>query len=182
MKPGKSDQVEKNPRRRFLWTIWAIIGGVALMELVFLCLSFFKPATREKKENQSSFIVDAGRVETYSPGSVTPFIRGKFYLTCLKDGGFLALSSQCTHLGCSVPWDDETQQFICPCHASKFSITGEVLAPPASRPMDIFDLRIENKIILVDISRKMKRSHFTQSDAVYPDIVKKKDEQDKNGD
>ena len=38
------------------------------------------------------------------------------------DGGFLALSSRCTHLGCSVPWDEKARTFPCPCHASTFDL------------------------------------------------------------
>ena len=181
MNPSKAGQGEMHLRRRFLRTLWTIIGGVALVELIFLCLSFLKPAAREQKEKQSSSIVNAGRVETFVPGSVTPFVRGQFYLACLKDGGFLALSSQCTHLGCSVPWDDEIQQFVCPCHASKFNIRGDVVAAPAPRAMDIFDLRIENKTILVDISKKIKRSQFNESQVVHPDVVKNSVGKKKNG-
>ena len=39
---------------------------------------------------------------------------------------------------------------MCPCHASSFDITGDVLSPPAPRPLDIFPVRIENDIVKVD--------------------------------
>ena len=55
---------------------------------------------------------------------------------------------------------------MCPCHASSFDITGDVLSPPAPRPLDIFPVRIENDIVKVDIRKATKRQTFTSSQVV----------------
>ena len=47
-------------------------------------------------------------------GTVSAFPAGQFYLVRLKDGGFLALHRECTHLGCTVPWVAERARFACP--------------------------------------------------------------------
>ena len=109
-----------------------------------------------------------GSVETFALDSVTAFVRGRFYLARLGDGGFLALSRKCTHLGCTVPWVDEEARFVCPCHASAFSIKGDVLAPPAPRALDLFEVAIENGEVLVDTGKRRKRGAFEPSQAVYP--------------
>ncbi len=36
------------------------------------------------------------------------------------------MSLKCSHLGCSIVWDEKVNEFICPCHSSKFDITGDV--------------------------------------------------------
>jgi len=105
-------------------------------------------------------------VDRFEPGSVTAFPEGRFYLTRLADGGFLALHRECTHLGCTVPWVAAEDRFVCPCHASSFDITGDVLSPPAPRPLDIFPVRIENAIVKVDISKIIKRQSFVSSQVV----------------
>jgi cytochrome b6-f complex iron-sulfur subunit len=105
-------------------------------------------------------------VDHFEPGSVSAFPQGRFYLARLDDGGFLALHRECTHLGCTVPWVATEDRFICPCHASSFDITGEVLSPPAPRPLDIFRVRIENDIVKVDVSRAIKRQNFLASQVV----------------
>ena len=56
----------------------------------------------------------------------------------LDDGGLLALSCKCTHLGCTVPWVEKEKKFLCPCHASAFDITGNVINSPAARALDTF--------------------------------------------
>jgi cytochrome b6-f complex iron-sulfur subunit len=116
-------------------------------------------------EDSNSVIV-AGPVDRFQPGSVTAFPEGRFYLARLADGGFLALHRECTHLGCTVPWIDAEGRFVCPCHASSFDITGDVLSPPAPRPLDIFPVRIENDIVKVDTGRAIKRQSFTASQVV----------------
>ena len=146
------------PRRSFLKLAWLGIGIAALGETVWVVAAFLKPRGQEQKTGGS--LVVAGPSELFAPGSVTAFPAGKFYLVRLADGGFLALHRQCTHLGCSVPWDEASGRFKCPCHASVFDLRGDVLAPPAPRPLDIFPVRIENGIVKVDVSAPIRRSAF----------------------
>ena len=94
---------------------------------------------------------------------MTPFPAGGFYLVRLEDGGFLALHRECTHLGCSVPWRAERERFECPCHASTFDRTGAVLGPPATRPLDLLPVRIENGQVKVELGRRIRRSAFEPS-------------------
>jgi cytochrome b6-f complex iron-sulfur subunit len=149
------------PRRSFLKLAWLGIGIAALSEVSWIVVSFLKPRRKEPKSVGS--LVVAGPSDRFATGSVTAFPAGKFYLVRLGDGGFLALHRQCTHLGCSVPWDEASGRFACPCHASAFDLKGDVLAPPAPRPLDLFAVRIENGIVKVDVSAPIRRSEFDAS-------------------
>jgi len=149
-------------RRSFVGTLWLALSGVLLAELVWVGGSFFRPR-RRRVGSSGDWLLVAGPVEKFAPGSVTAFQRGRFYLARLEDGGFLALSRICTHLGCTVPWIESEGRFVCPCHASAFTITGEVLSPPAPRPLDLFPIRIENGIVKVDTRTPLRRSGFETS-------------------
>lgn len=157
--------VPEPSRRGFLGKLWLLLGGVALAEAVWIVSDFFKPR-RSRRTDDSSSVIVAGPVDRFDPGSVTAFPEGRFYLARLADGGFLALHRECTHLGCTVPWVAAEERFVCPCHASSFDITGDVLSPPAPRPLDIFPVRIENAIVKVDISKIIKRQSFVSSQVV----------------
>lgn len=153
--------------------LWTGLGFIAIAEFIALCVSFLNPKKGKTVSGNSDNIIEAGTIDSFQPESVTAFVRGKFYLVCLKDGGFLALSSKCTHLGCSVPWNEEEKKFICPCHASQFDMTGKVLSSPAPRALDIYKIKIVNMNIIVDISRIIKRAGFAKEQVIYPENVKR---------
>ncbi|MDH3329526.1 MAG: Rieske (2Fe-2S) protein [Desulfobulbaceae bacterium] len=168
-------QVEKNRerekiqgnsgRRKFLNRLWTLLGALALVECGWLGASIFESRKKRRQVRKKDTIIIAGSMDNFKPNTVTAIPQGQFYLACLEDGSVMAMSRTCTHLGCSVPWDDEQQKFICPCHGSTFSLTGEVLTAPAPRPLDTFPVRIENKIIKVNISQSLKRDRFEPSQA-----------------
>jgi cytochrome b6-f complex iron-sulfur subunit len=146
--------------------VWLLLGGVAIAEVVWVVSDFFRPRQRRAPDIDAGSVIVAGPVDRFEPGSVTAFPEGRFYLARLADGGFLALHRECTHLGCTVPWVAAEDRFVCPCHASSFDIMGDVLSPPAPRPLDVFPVRIENDTVKVDISRPIKRQSFVASQVV----------------
>ena len=156
-------------RRGFLNRLWALLGAVAVVELLALVVNFFRPRPPRMTAGSREAIIVAGKADRFESGSVTAFVQGRFYLARLEDGGFLALSRRCTHLSCTVPWVADEQQFICPCHSSAFDIRGDVINPPAPRALDLHPVTIENGVVKVDTARTLKRSAFAQDQATYVD-------------
>ncbi|HJU83155.1 MAG TPA: Rieske (2Fe-2S) protein [Holophagaceae bacterium] len=74
-----------------------------------------------------------------APGQVRDYRRlGNFFL--LSDAkGLYAVSSVCTHAGCSVR--PTGGAFECPCHGSAFDAGGVVTAGPAKLPLKHFEVR-----------------------------------------
>ena len=136
-----------------------------------MVIAFLRPGKKQTTAAEKASVIVAGPVDNFEPGSVSAFVQGKFYLTRLEDGGFLALSRNCTHLGCAIPWVEKENRFICPCHSSAFKITGEVANPPAARALDIYQVNIENGVLTVDTSKAMKRSAFTADQVTYSKTV-----------
>ncbi len=72
----------------------------------------------------------------------------------MAPGHIVAFAPQCTHLGCAYHWDEQKQQFLCPCHTSTFSLDGSVTSGPAPRALDRFESRIaDGKILIGAVSR-----------------------------
>jgi cytochrome b6-f complex iron-sulfur subunit len=158
----------ESTRRSFLTKIWVGLGIIALAEFIIVGISFLRPRKSKAGKEKPASMVAAGSVDKFAPKSVTAFVRGRFYLSRLEDGGFLALSHKCTHLGCTVPWDEKEMKFMCPCHASAFDITGNVVDAPAPRALDIYPITIENRIVKVDTGSPIKRSEFRIEQVTYP--------------
>ena len=79
-------------RRSLLTRLWALLGLVALVELFGMVLTFLRPQPKSTNAGTQDPIITAGPVDSFEPETVTAFVRGKFYLARLADGGFLALS------------------------------------------------------------------------------------------
>jgi len=155
----------KVSRRDFLNIVWGVAGVVAVTELGLTGLRFLSPRT---VEGQFGGQFNLGSPDQYPPGSVTPVEAGRFYLVRLEDSGLLAIYRRCTHLGCAVPYDQGTGQFVCPCHGSAFTADGDVLNAPAPRPLDLFTLSInEEGEILVDTAKAIERDHADPAVVVY---------------
>ena len=153
-------------RREMLQRLGRALGLVALAETAGAVGIYLWPRKPKPREGAYGGVVTAGPVDTFAPESVTAFAKGQFYLVRLRDGSFLALSRRCTHLGCTVPWSEAEKRFTCPCHASSFDETGEVLSAPAPRPLDLYRVAIEGGVVKVDTSVAVSRSRFEPSQAV----------------
>ncbi|HWS00499.1 MAG TPA: Rieske (2Fe-2S) protein [Prolixibacteraceae bacterium] len=167
-KPEKheTDPATKLSRRDFVQSAWKILGFVAIAEVIVVVTSYiFSP--KQKKEAGDKKLLEAGPVDSFSPNSVSAFMGGRFYLARQQDGGFIALSLRCTHLGCSISWEEDKNRFICPCHSSAFTISGEVLNPPAVRALDYYPVLIENGIVRVDINNLKERKSFRKDQLQY---------------
>ncbi len=156
--------MDKISRRDVLRLGWAGLGVAVVGESTFVGLKFFAPRVGD---GEFGGLFTVGATKDFPPGSVTPFTDGRFYLVRQTDGGFLAIYRQCTHLGCAVPWDAESQQFVCPCHGSAFERDGQVLNPPAPRPLDLFAVSIEDGQVVVDTGQKIERDNTDGDFAVY---------------
>jgi cytochrome b6-f complex iron-sulfur subunit len=164
----KENEATVLSRRGFLGKVWWVLGAVVTLQFLWIGFDLLRPRSRRRLVHSQDLVHVAGPIERFEPGTVTAFPEGRFYLSRLKNGGFLALGRTCTHLGCTVPWVEENQQFACPCHASVFDITGEVLSPPADRALDMYAVRIENGIVKVDLSRAIRRAKFETAQVALP--------------
>ena len=136
--------------------------GIVAIEAGYLAFDTLKNNEGMNSDN-NLFII--GKKDAFVKNKMYPFNSGKFYLSVLEDGGFLAISIKCTHLGCIVQANDKG--FECPCHASSFDKYGEVLSPPATRALDLFPISLDKEEIVVDIHHPIKRKDFQKSQITY---------------
>jgi cytochrome b6-f complex iron-sulfur subunit len=72
--------------------------------------------------------------------------------------GMFALSTTCTHLGCTPNWLPGENKFKCPCHGSGFYMSGINFEGPAPRPLERYQIMLaDDGLILVDKSKKFQQ-------------------------
>jgi nitrite reductase/ring-hydroxylating ferredoxin subunit len=79
-------------------------------------------------------------------------VNGQRVAVAHVNGSFYAFGDVCTHKRCSLADGElEGKTVTCPCHGSQFDVTtGEVLNPPATEPVPVFPLRVEDDEIQVE--------------------------------
>ena len=84
-----------------------------------------------------------------SPATTTYVAAGRFWLT-RSEGKLFALTQNCPHLGCRLPYCEGSGRFECPCHGSQFNLGGEWISGPSPRGIDRFALSVDEGRVVVD--------------------------------
>ena len=66
-----------------------------------------------------------------------------------ESSGVVVFNSRCTHLGCTVHWDEAKKLFLCACHGGTFYPDGRVKAGPPPRPLDRYHTKVEDGQLFV---------------------------------
>lgn len=138
--------MENTSRRKFLGTC---LGGAALAAAAATAYPVYKYlAPRPAKELAGKVDIPLqeipeGGVKFFEFAGETAVVVHK------KAGGLIVHSAVCTHLGCIVQWQEEKQEFLCPCHGGLYTAEGTVISGPPPRPLPPLPFTVANGIITV---------------------------------
>jgi menaquinol-cytochrome c reductase iron-sulfur subunit len=139
-----------------IYGLWSLIGSaLALPAAVYLLLP---PRARK-----GGVWIEAGDLATLRLNDPEELVfrrnrldgwkmtseKASAWVVKLSDKEAVAFTPQCTHLGCAYHWNDQKQEFLCPCHTSTFSAEGKVLSGPASRNLERYEVKVEGTKLLV---------------------------------
>lgn len=128
---GKESEKHNIGRRDFLIAVGNSAIGLAAAGSLAVSYEFMVP----KALRQPAMAFKAGSVASYEQGVDSRWLDKERVFIVRREKSLYALIGICTHLGCIPPWQPGDGLFYCPCHGSKFSITGDVLRGPAREPL-----------------------------------------------
>ena len=101
----------------------------------------------------------AGFRDEFAVDQVDERFKASFGVWIVREpGGFYALSTTCTHLGCTPNWLAAEEKFKCPCHGSGFVKTGINIEGPAPRPLERYKITLaDDGQILIDKNTKYQQ-------------------------
>lgn len=155
-KPAPAKPAAGKTRRTFI--TWFGVAWIAFTatSVGFLlgCIRFLFPNVLS--EPPSKFKV--GDPSQFEEGKVNERFKAQGTWIVRNGGTIYALSTTCTHLGCTPNWLEAEQKFKCPCHGSGFKITGVNFEGPAPRPLERWALGVgDDGQLVVDKSRKFQK-------------------------
>lgn len=138
----------------------AIVGGYATMIMRYLFPNvLFEPVQTFR----------AGVPQDYQVGEVSERWKDKYGVWVVRDSEKIyALSTVCTHLGCTPNWLPNDSKFKCPCHGSGFYKTGINFEGPAPRPLERFKISLtDSGEIMIDktIKFQQEKGEWKNSDS-----------------
>lgn len=118
------------------------IGTLAAVRFLFPNVSFEPP---------QKFQTDVPSV--FGPETVNETWKETHAVWMVNTGGkIMAISTVCTHLGCTPNWLPGDAKFKCPCHGSGYYINGVNFEGPTPRPLERFRVALDpvTGTVLVD--------------------------------
>ena len=153
----RAPEGENVDRRTFIkwaalgWTAFAaVIGGYGTLLLRYL----FPNVLFEPKQS-----FRAGYPDDYTVGEVNENFKETQAVWIVRDAEKIyALSTVCTHLGCTPNWLESEGKYKCPCHGSGFYKNGINFEGPAPRPLERFKItQAPDGEIVVDKTKKFQQ-------------------------
>lgn len=109
----------------------------------------------------------AGNPDDYNIGEISERYKASHGVWIVRDREKIyALSTVCTHLGCTPNWLPGEEKFKCPCHGSGFYSTGINFEGPAPRPLERFKIVLaDDGGIIVDKTKKFQQEKGEWTDS-----------------
>jgi menaquinol-cytochrome c reductase iron-sulfur subunit len=154
------EQNKQSSRREFLGLATAAIAAVISTAMGIPAIAYIiGPAFQRRTENWiglgSTAKVALGEPTLFKAvieretGWTTDRKEISAYVLTEDSREYIAMSNICTHLGCRVRWVAKADQFYCPCHDGIFDKQGDVVSGPPPRPLDRFEIRVQDGQILI---------------------------------
>jgi len=141
-------------RRDFMYGLFAMVPlALSFLGISKMSLDFLSPKTGKSKLRKI-FATSLGDLKI---GHSLPFtdLKGKeFLIIRTAEKEIKALSTTCTHLGCTVYWKQDKKEFICPCHNATFNSNGEVVSGPPPKKLDSYETEIIGNNVFIYLKDK----------------------------
>jgi len=145
----KDDAALADPERREVMRLGlsGISVGVASVALGSVMVRMPLPAILPGPSER----VKIGIVDAYPIGAQVVLEGAHLFVERDAEGVF-AISTVCTHLGCTVERDE--RGFVCPCHGSRYDAQGRVTHGPAPKSLPWYDIQVlPGERLVVDRAR-----------------------------
>src|SRR5262250_329920 len=159
-KPAAPAAKPAMPRRSFLswmtlaWTAFtaSMLAAVTATARFMFPNVLFEPPPTFKAGYPNE--IQVGQVDERFKQKYAVWLVRTAYDQYANAAGIFALSTVCTHLGCTPNWLQAEQKFKCPCHGSGYYKDGINFEGPAPRPLERYAVSLaDDGQLLVDKSR-----------------------------
>lgn len=135
-------------RRKFLKAT-CTIGGVAVIGTTV----FLESCKKEKEETDTAtplnFTLDLTKPENAALKTPGGSLSSNGVVVIALANSYVALAQSCTHAGCSVAYDKNSNSMICPCHGGTYNIDGKVTGGPPPSALKKYTVTLNGDLLTI---------------------------------
>ncbi|HZT28386.1 MAG TPA: Rieske (2Fe-2S) protein [Bryobacteraceae bacterium] len=129
---------------------WLLGGGfsASIVSFLYPAIKFMNPpAIPEAAVNE----VSAGKVQDLkvNAGKIVKFGSRPALLIRTGESEFRAFSAICTHLNCTVQYQDARREIWCACHNGLYDLNGKVVSGPPPAPLEEYAVRVRGDEVVL---------------------------------
>ena len=148
--PSSAAPVNRSDQIRRSLLSWLLGGGVAasLASFFYPVIRFLNPPYIPEAPIDE---VSGGKVADLKPnsGKIVKFGNKPALLVRLSETEWKAFSAVCTHLNCTVQYQESSHEIWCACHNGTYDLTGRVISGPPPKPLDEFVVRLRGDEVVI---------------------------------
>ena len=127
------------------------LGGSFLATLAAFLFPVIRYVLPPQQAEAGQKRVAAGKVKDLSPnsGKIFKFGSTPAMLIDTAEGQFLAFSAVCTHLNCTVQYQEARREIWCACHNGTYDLEGRVVSGPPPKPLEEMAVKIRGDEVVI---------------------------------
>src|SRR6266700_1233301 len=128
-----------------------LLGGGALASItsfLFPVLRYLPPPLVTQAATNE---VSGGKTGDLKPnsGKIVKFGNKPALLVRTSETEWKAFSAVCTHLNCTVQYQESTRQIWCACHNGTYDMTGRVVSGPPPKPLEEYAVLVRGEEVVI---------------------------------
>lgn len=142
---------ERVSRRAFLQALFK--GSVLALfgATLYPVLRYLSPPRGAESSVSSAVAAKVGELAT-NTAKIFRFGNRPGMLIRTPQNELRAFSAVCTHLNCTVQYDNNASVIWCACHNGKYDLNGQVISGPPPRPLEAYQVNIRGDDVVVSKS------------------------------
>jgi Rieske Fe-S protein len=129
---------------------WLLGGGftASLASFLFPVLRFLNPPSLPEAAVNEAPAGKVGDLPVNS-GRIVRFGSRPVLLVRTGETEFRAFSAVCSHLNCTVQYQQQTRQIWCACHNGLYDLNGRVVSGPPPKPLEEYVAHVRGDEIVI---------------------------------
>jgi cytochrome b6-f complex iron-sulfur subunit len=135
-------------RRNFLKTT-GVLCGLSLASSTFIESCTKDKTSADPQGPTVNFTLDLTQPANSSLNVTGGSVASQGVVVANTGTSYVAIAQSCTHEGCNIGYNNNSNNFVCPCHGGTFDTGGNVISGPPPAPLKTYTVTQNGDILTI---------------------------------